>query len=96
MSVSATDALQAYIQFPFRKTILRINTTQKSEISLDAIPGKQGECIIYGKKPKMSSAKKHRICKIHFKYDFIGFIPVKSLMRYAEESEQAQGKEISA
>ncbi len=55
-----------------------------------------GECIIYSKKPKMSSAKKHRIRKIHIKYDFIGFIPVKSLIRYAEESEQAQGKEISA
>ncbi|MBR3620517.1 MAG: recombinase zinc beta ribbon domain-containing protein, partial [Clostridia bacterium] len=55
-----------------------------------------GECIIYSRKPKMSSAKKHRIRKIHIKYDFIGFIPVKSLMRYAEESEQAQGKEISA
>ena len=55
-----------------------------------------GECIIYSKKPKMSSAKKHRIRKIHIKYDFIGFIPIKSLMRYAEESEQAQDKEISA
>ena len=55
-----------------------------------------GECIIYSKKPKLSSAKKHRIRKIHIKYDFIGFIPVKSLMRYAEESEQAQNKEISA
>jgi DNA invertase Pin-like site-specific DNA recombinase len=55
-----------------------------------------GECIIYSKKPKMSSAKKHRIRKIHIKYDFIGFIPVKSLMQYAEESEQVQGKEISA
>ena len=51
-----------------------------------------GECIIYSRKPKMSSANKHRIRKIHIKYDFIGFIPVKSLMRYAEESEQAQGK----
>lgn len=55
-----------------------------------------GECILYSKKPKLSTSKKHRIRKIHIKYDFIGFIPVKSLMRYAEESEQAQGKEISA
>lgn len=44
----------------------------------------------------MSSEKKHRIRKTHIKYDFIDFIPVKSLMRYAEESEQALGKEISA
>ena len=62
----------------------------------EAIDDDNGECIIYSKKPKMSSAKKHRIRKIHIKYDFIGFIPVKSLMRYAEESKQAQGKEISA
>ena len=65
-------------------------------IADEAIDDDNGECIIYSKKPKMSSAKKHRIRKIHIKYDFIGFIPVKSLMRYAEESKQAQSKEISA
>ena len=56
----------------------------------------EGDCIIYNKKPKMSTAKKHRIRKIHIKYDFIGFIPVKSLMQYAEESERRPNKEISA
>ena len=55
-----------------------------------------GEYIVYGKIPKSSSAKKHRIRKIHIKYDFIGFIPVKSLMQYAEESEKRPDKEISA
>ena len=54
------------------------------------------KCIIINKKPKMSTAKKHRIRKIHIKYDFIGFIPVKSLMQYAEESEKRPNKEISA
>lgn len=34
--------------------------------------------------------------KIHIKYDFVGFIPVKSLMRYAKDSEQARENEISA
>ena len=52
--------------------------------------------IVYNKKPKMLTAKKGRIRKIHIKYDFIGFIPVKSLMQYAEESEKHQNKEISA
>ncbi|MBQ6559174.1 MAG: hypothetical protein IJL81_07370, partial [Clostridia bacterium] len=55
-----------------------------------------GECILYSKKPKLSTSKKHRIRKIHIKYDFIGFIPVKSLMRYAEESEKRPNEEISA
>ena len=55
-----------------------------------------GEYVIYGKKPKSSSAKKHRIRKIHIKYDFVGFIPIKSLMQYAEESEKHPNKEISA
>ena len=55
-----------------------------------------GECIVYSKKPKLSSSKKHRIRKIHIKYDFVGFIPVNKLLQYAEESKQAQDKEISA
>lgn len=60
------------------------------------IDNNEGECIIYNKKPRMSTAKKHRIRKIHIKYDYIGFIPVKSLMQYAEESEKRPNKEISA
>ncbi|MBR4766827.1 MAG: hypothetical protein IK085_08705 [Clostridia bacterium] len=56
----------------------------------------EGECVIYIKKAKMSTTKKHRIRKIHIKYDFIGFIPVKSLMQYAEESEKRPNEEISA
>ncbi len=55
-----------------------------------------GECIVYSKKPKLSSSKKHRIRKIHIKYDFVGFIPVNKLLQYAEESENAKNKEISA
>ena len=43
----------------------------------------------------MSTTKKHRIRKIHIKYDFLGFIPVKSLMQYAKESEKRPNKEIS-
>lgn len=54
------------------------------------------EFLHNSKKPKMSTAKKHRIRKIHVKYDFIGFIPVKSLMQYAEESEKRPNEEISA
>ena len=60
------------------------------------IDDNDGECVIHSKKPKLSTAKKHRIRKIHIKYDFIGFIPVKSLMRYAEESEKSPDKEIPA
>ena len=60
------------------------------------IDDNDGECVIHSKKPKLSTAKKHRIRKIHIKYDFVGFIPVNKLLQYAEESEQAQGKEISA
>ncbi|MBR4766638.1 MAG: recombinase family protein [Clostridia bacterium] len=56
----------------------------------------EGECIIFSKKPKTSTAKKYRIRKIHIKYDFIGFIPVKSLMQYAKESEKRPNEEISA
>ena len=56
----------------------------------------EGECIIYNKKPKMSTAKKHRIRKIHIKYDFVGFIPIKSLMKYADESEKQSKAEIPA
>ncbi|MBR5112452.1 MAG: hypothetical protein IK097_03400, partial [Clostridia bacterium] len=56
----------------------------------------EGEYVIYNKKPKMSTAKKHRIRKIHIKYDFIGFIPVKSLMQYVEKSEKRPNEEISA
>jgi exonuclease VII large subunit len=55
-----------------------------------------GECIIYSKKPKLSTSKKYRIRKIHIKYDFVGFIPVNKLLQYAEESKNAQDKEISA
>jgi hypothetical protein len=60
------------------------------------MPSPASKAIVYSKNPKLSTSKKHRIRKIHFKYDFIGFIPVKSLMRYAEESEKHPDKEISA
>ena len=56
----------------------------------------EGEIIVITKKPKTSTAKKQRIRKIHIKYDFIGFIPIKSLMQYAEESEKRPNEEISA
>ncbi|MBQ6543059.1 MAG: DUF4368 domain-containing protein [Clostridia bacterium] len=78
---------------------LQIANTPESGKENNIIPisdEENGEYVVYGKKQKTSTAKKQRIRKIHIKYDFIGFIPIKSLMRYAEESEQAQGKEISA
>ena len=55
-----------------------------------------GEYVVYGKKPKTSTAKKQRIRKIHIKYDFIGFIPIKSLIQYAEESKKQPKCEASA
>ena len=55
-----------------------------------------GECIIFSKKPKMSTAKKHRIRKIHIKYDFVGFIPINALIKLANESKNNMDKEISA
>ncbi len=56
----------------------------------------EGECVVYTKKPKSSTAKKQRIRKIHIKYDFVGFIPIKSLMQYAEEADKHPESEISA
>ena len=43
-----------------------------------------GEYVIYDKQPKTSSAKTHRIRKIHIKYDFIGFIPINELMKHGD------------
>lgn len=42
----------------------------------------RGEYVTYDKPPKSSSAKTHRIRKIHIKYDFVGFIPINELMKY--------------
>ena len=47
-----------------------------------------GEYVIYDKPPKTSSAKVHRIRKIHIKYDFIGFIPINELMKYADNKSE--------
>ncbi len=47
-----------------------------------------GESIILNMNRKQSSAKKQRIRKIHIKYDFIGFIPIKSLIQYAENAQK--------
>ncbi len=43
-----------------------------------------GEYITFDNKPKTSTAKKHRIRKIHIKYDFVGFIPINELRKYAD------------
>ena len=54
------------------------------------------DCIIMEFMPKSPTAKKHRIRKIHIKYDFVGFIPIKSLMQCAEQAQLQEGKERSA
>ncbi|MBR5619933.1 MAG: recombinase family protein [Clostridia bacterium] len=54
------------------------------------------ESIALIHEPKSPTTKKRRIRKIHIKYDFVGFIPIRHLMRCGEQAEIRDGKEISA
>jgi len=60
------------------------NEPESDEPHIDDVD--DGEYITFEKKPKTPTAKKHRIRKIHIKYDFVGFIPIKELRKYADNN----------
>ena len=71
---------------------------EKADSAAESVPDadETGEAVVYAKTAKSSASKLHRIRKIHIKYDFVGFIPIKSLMQYAEDAEKHEAQEIPA